>query len=404
MEAVAAGEDIAQSNFDRTMTIEQDVHWRYDNRVIRYTLGLPSNFDHDTIVAWRGQSDLVRAKADKVNQYQATSRVSSATPDELRTAVLSNIPPSIRRRYTQLPSNLPQRVRDLAAEVAGGEPTPYDQARAIERFLRQYEYSLDVELPPEGADPVDFFLFDLQKGYCDYYASSMVVLARSLGIPARLATGFLAQTPDEDGLQTIRQINAHSWAEIYFPDYGWVEFEPTAPFISPHDPQFAPATSAAGEEQETAYPEETTPIPEREPRRPIPWSRLGWLALLAAAIAAIYLYWRRRPKINNDVEMAYYHLQQNAGHLGHPLPSSQTPEEFSNELLQRLAVYENRPRLAKLVETVRKPIRQLTNLFNKQQYSRDPVSDPQTAVSLWQRIRRPLWLLRLAKRFYRFRQ
>ena len=397
IDLVPAGEQILPLDGDQTMVIEQDVHWRYDNRIIRYTLGLPLTFDHDVVVSWRGQTDFVRARADNVNQYQARSRASAAGPDELRTAVLSDVPPAVRRRYTQLPSNLPQRVRDLAVEVAGSEPTPYDQARAIERFLRQYEYSLDVELPPEGADPVDFFLFDLQKGYCDYYATSMVVMARSLGLPARLATGFLAQAPDEQGVQTIRQIDSHSWAEVYFADYGWVEFEPTAPFISPHDPQFAPAPSGEAD-QEQVLPEETTPIPEREARRPFPWTRLGWLAILAAAVSGVFFWWRRRPKISSDIDRAYYHLQQNAGRLGHPLPASQTPEEFSDELLQRLETYAARPRLARLVETVHQPIRQLTDLFNKRQYSPGPVSDPQTAVSLWQKIRRPLWLLRLAKR------
>ena len=397
LEVVPAGDSIPLPPVKSSMVIEQDVHWRYDNRVIRYTLGLPLAFDHDIVAAWRGQSDLVRTKAETVNQYQASSRISTATPDELRNAALSDVPPLITYRYTQLPADLPQRVHDLALEVAEGTSNPYDQARAVERFLRQYDYSLEVELPPEGVDPVDFFLFDLQKGYCDYYASSMVVLARSLGLPARLATGFLAQSPDETGEQTIRQIDAHSWAEVYFAGYGWVEFEPTAPFLSPHDP-LAQAVPGADEEQEPAFPQETTPIPEREPRRPFPWSRFGWLALLVVAIGTAYFWWSRRPKVANEVEWAYYHLQQNAGHLGHPLPTSQTPVEFSDDLLQRLKRYNGRPRLAKLVQTVGHPIRQLTNMFNLQQYSDQPPPEPQTAVSLWRRLRRPLWLLRLAKR------
>ena len=105
--------------------------------------------------------------------------------------------------------------------------------RALERFLQQYPYSLDPTiLPPAGADPVDHFLFELKQGYCDYYASAMVVLARTVGLPARFASGYAVQPADEAGRQTIYRINAHSWAEIYFAGFGWIEFEPTAGFAA----------------------------------------------------------------------------------------------------------------------------------------------------------------------------
>jgi transglutaminase-like putative cysteine protease len=109
--------------------------------------------------------------------------------------------------------------------------------------LRQYPYSLEVTGPPPNVDPVAYFLFELQAGYCDYYASAMVVMARSLGLPARMGVGYLAQPADEAGVQTIRQLHGHSWAEIYFAGVGWVEFEPTGSFDSPRD---ARGTSAAG--------------------------------------------------------------------------------------------------------------------------------------------------------------
>ena len=100
-------------------------------------------------------------------------------------------------RYTTLPDSVPQRVRDLAQEIAGSQTNPYDQARAIEQFLRQYPYSLEVQTPPREVDPVDHFLFEQRAGYCDFYASAMVVLARAVGLPARLAVGYLAQPEDE---------------------------------------------------------------------------------------------------------------------------------------------------------------------------------------------------------------
>ena len=87
-------------------------------------------------------------------------------------------PQQIRQYYLQLPDDLPARVRNLAFEITVNQTNPYDQAAAIETYLRQYPYTLDVPAPPAGRDQADFFLFDLQQGYCDYYATTMVVLAR----------------------------------------------------------------------------------------------------------------------------------------------------------------------------------------------------------------------------------
>ncbi|MDX1414246.1 MAG: transglutaminase-like domain-containing protein [Candidatus Promineifilaceae bacterium] len=397
IENFAAGEELPLPLIREPLIIRQDVQWRYDNRVIRYSLGLPLSFDHDTTAAFRDQNDFVRARASSGHQYEVISRVSAAAAEDLRSSPLSAVPPQIKNRYTQLPANLPQRIRDLAQDVAGDEPTPYDQARAIERFLRQYEYSLDVPMPPEEVDPVDFFLFDLQAGYCDYYASSMVVMARSLGLPARLATGFLAQAADENDVQTVRQIDAHSWAEVYFPGYGWVEFEPTAPFISPHDPQFAANSLGTAADQEPDPPEDTPPIPAREPQQPVPWSRLVWIALLVIFAGAAVFWWSRQPKIANEIDRAYYRLQKNASHLGHPLIPSQTPAEFSADFLYRLESFNERPRLARMVDALKTPLNRLTDLVNRRQYSDHP-PDSKTADFLWKRMRRPLWLLRLARR------
>ena len=109
---------------------------------------------------------------------------------------------------------MPPRVAALAQEVTAAAATPYDQALALEAFLRQYPYDLGIPAPPPEVDVADFFLFELQRGYCDYYATAMAVLARTLGLPARLASGYAAAAPDEDGVQTIRQNLAHSWPEI----------------------------------------------------------------------------------------------------------------------------------------------------------------------------------------------
>src|SRR5437773_1011917 len=119
-------------------------------------------------------------------------------------------------------------IEALAREVTSGESTPYGRARAIEQHLRRsYQYSLDVGTTV-SADPVDDFLFTRKTGYCEHYATAMVVLLRALGIPARLVTGFLPGLWNDFGnYYTIRQQDAHAWVEVYFPRSGWVTFDPT---------------------------------------------------------------------------------------------------------------------------------------------------------------------------------
>lgn len=396
-----AGEPMPLPAVDEVAIIEQEVNWRFDNRVIRYTLGLPVSFDQPTTTFWRGQTDFVRAASADTPRYNAVSRISTATPDQLRQITIDDIHPAYIIRYARLPDDLPDRIADLAREVTDQAQTPYDQALALERFLRQYDYSLDVVLPPDGVDPVDFFLFDLQQGYCDYYASAMVVMARTLGLPARVATGFLAQPPDEEGVQIVRQINAHSWAEIYFGPYGWVEFEPTAAFITTQDPLYADTSFYADQYRDSPTEMQSVPIPERSPQRQWPWPMILMLAAGMVAIGSFLVWYLRRPRPEDEVQWAYDRLQTNAGRLGQSLPASQTPHEFTADLLRHLDQIGRGPRLRGLVERIWAPITRLTNLFVQQQYSNKPVDNPKRAVSLWRRIRRPLWVLWISKHLRR---
>lgn len=140
-----------------------------------------------------------------------------------------NYPNWIKERYLQLPSRLPRRLYDLAEQITRGARDPYAKASAIESYLRNYPYSLMVSPPPEDQDVVDYFLFDAQEGYCDYFSTAMIVLSRAVGLPARLVVGYSSGNFDSDrGIYEVTQADAHSWVEIYFPDNGWVEFEPTS--------------------------------------------------------------------------------------------------------------------------------------------------------------------------------
>jgi transglutaminase-like putative cysteine protease len=183
--------------------------------------------------------------------------------------------------YLQLPESLPQRVKDLSADLTDNEDNMYDKAIAIEDYLGSSDYSYDtndVAIPSEEEDYVDQFLFETKLGYCDNFSSSMVVLLRSSGIPARWVKGYTsgdyAQTVDG----TIRRYevsnnNAHSWVEAYFPGQGWVTFEPTKGFTNPavfteegssdSDPA---ATDPSSEEPQPEEPVQQEQQPKEQPQ------------------------------------------------------------------------------------------------------------------------------------------
>lgn len=382
-------------------TFIQSVYWQHDERLIRYTIGLPIRFDQATTVYWRGLNDLARVRGPG-NTYQVTSRLTTAPAAALRQAALADVPPALLARYTALPPNFPDAVSELAREVAASHNNPYDQARALEIFLRQYPYSLAVPSPPPDVDPVSYFLFELQAGYCDYYASSMVVMARSLGLPARLAVGYLAQPPDDNGVQTIRQVNGHSWAEIYFAGYGWVEFEPTAAFTSPRDtPASALAPGNGGSAYEppftdTAY--TPPPIPAPAPTRPFPWF---WLWLLLPLAGALGWWWRRRQaerrRRADGVLWVYGRVQQNAQKLGQPPAPSQTPQEFSAGFLAWLEAAAPGWRWAPKPESLRPPLQQITELYNRRRYAGQVGGGQEEAWRVWQKLKRPLRRLRFTR-------
>ena len=160
------------------------------------------------------------------NTYTVVSNYASVTERALNEANIV-YPSWITERYLQLPEDFSPQVQILAAELTADHETAYQQAKAVERFLREIPYNEQIEAPPAGVDPVEYFLFDIQEGYCDYYASSMVTMLRSQGIPSRAVSGY-AEGTREEGITSITEQDAHTWVEVYFPEYGWIEFEPTA--------------------------------------------------------------------------------------------------------------------------------------------------------------------------------
>ncbi|SET39883.1 protein of unknown function [Oceanobacillus limi] len=166
--------------------------------------------------------------------------------------------------YTQLPSDLPERVNELADEITESFDSQYDKVKAVESYFARngFEYQTsNVPTPGEEQDYVDQFLFDSKIGYCDNFSTSMVVLLRSLDIPARWVKGFTSGEPmeesfDGDSSYTMYEVtnsNAHSWVEVYFEEIGWVPFEPTQGFTNLTD--FYTETDSDSERDELEAPE-----------------------------------------------------------------------------------------------------------------------------------------------------
>ncbi len=197
-------------------------------------------------------------------QYIVRSAIDSMTTTELMEAGTS-YPQWVLDEYLQLPSTITSRTRELAKDIASGFSNPYDIANAITNYLRNnIEYNQSISQPPPNQERIDWFLFDYQKGFCNYYASAEVILLRSLGIPARMGVGFaqgereippILQQPgssispnitkeqiSETSSYIVRQKDAHAWPEVYFPGFGWIIFEPTVsqpPLYRPSGETFA---------------------------------------------------------------------------------------------------------------------------------------------------------------------
>lgn len=164
-------------------------------------------------------------------QYTVFSIPNQLKPVDKQATALQ-YPPRITSRFLQLPP-LSSRVSAFSRAVTTDAPTPYEKALAIKwHLLGNYRYSLDVGRDVSDS-PVEDFLFDRKTGYCEHYATAMVLMLRSLGIPARLVTGFLAGEWNDFGhYYTVRQQDAHAWVEVYFPRSGWIIFDPTPSLVA----------------------------------------------------------------------------------------------------------------------------------------------------------------------------
>ena len=161
------------------------------------------------------------------DQYLVRAMLENPTQKELR-ASGSDYPAWVKEHYLPIPASLAVEYKQLAEQITTGSTNNYDKAEAVTDYLRQnITYSDTIPVPPEGVEPMIWFLFSQKSGFCNYYASAEVLLLRSVGIPARLVVGFAQGQSSEPKSYTIRGQDAHAWPEVFFPGIGWVQFEPT---------------------------------------------------------------------------------------------------------------------------------------------------------------------------------
>lgn len=273
-------------------------------------------------LSWRSEdSELLWDSGGSTRSYPQTYVVTSEVPvvpfQELSTQTYEQLygGSDIDEQYLQLPDNFPERVSALAEEITAGAQTPYEKAMLLQQYLQQtfpYTNQPDVSRA-RSKDMVESFLFEIMEGYCDYYSTALVTMARSLDIPARWVKGYApgeqAEIPDNLALQqgggllnnnyTITNADAHSWAEIYFGDYGWVPVEATPGFNVPVLTQTEEDNVAEPEvqEEEQAEPEQeaANTAAGNEGYHPGVWVVTGAAVILL--LWSGFLLWQRRMRL-----------------------------------------------------------------------------------------------------------
>lgn len=278
----------------------------------------------------------------KQKTYQITADVPVEPTSDQLMAAGNGYPVNITDRYLQLPANFPSRVSDLATSLTSNLNNAYAKALAIQYYLSKIPYSLDIQAPPPGADGVEYFLFTQKSGYCVYFASAMAVMLRSVGVPARMVVGFApGQYDKQEQRFLIRDRDYHAWTQVYFPDYGWVTFDPT-----PSASTDLAAGSSSGAGSNNPYDQYyyfdpglyqppavgvTAPPPQQGSYVGYIISPIAVFILLMIFLAWFWLY--RRPGSNSSL---YPRMVVLASAAGLRPRSSQTVLEFADQLSQAL--------------------------------------------------------------------
>ncbi len=353
----------------------------------------------------RAYSTSVRAvnRNQAQGTYTTTSYVSIATKDQLRKATTA-YPTIIKTKYLQLPSSVPARVAQLAQTIVAQKSaaTAYDKAEAIETYLRNtYKYSTVVKSAPPGRDPVDYFLFDLKADFCEYFASSMAVLLREVGVPSRVVEGFTAGELDPSNRYAVKELNAHAWVEAYFPAYGWIEFEPT-PSELPFDradntdagttnPDGSPRNPNGREDSSGLQGRDNEPDPgligidDSAPsgvggdlvRQVDPRPGLAVLSLMLIALFVALVRFELRFRGLGAIDSAWGKTRLLGAYAGHAARPSQTPYEYADSM-------------GREIPDVHEPLRTIAHARVQDRYAPEGATDAErdAAAAAWRKVAR----------------
>ena len=347
------------------------------------------------------------------DSYDIGGLETTATGEDLAAAG-TDYPAYISDRYLQLPTTITDRTRTLARQLVldNDAMTPYDMAVVIQNDLRsRIAYTVNPPDPPQNRDAVDFVLFDTQAGYCEYYASAMAVMLRTLDVPARVVTGYFPPDYDASNGYIYREENAHVWVEAYFPGFGWIPFEPTAnraapayaddqasasPSPSPTPPPSvspSPSSSVAASSVPSPSPVPTpSPSPAavaatepNDPGSPIDgpfqWALLAagvLLALLVIAAILLAIFWRRGLGGMSPVSALYAQTLRLGSWLRIRSDATMTPTEYAEQI-------------GRSVPAARHSARTVAEQYTAEQYAPASVApSDQTGRKAWDDLRRSL--------------
>jgi transglutaminase-like putative cysteine protease len=329
--------------------------------------------------------------------YRVSSLLTLVSTSVLQ-ASNSAYPDWVEERYLALPEKLSDRVLGLVLELTGGMEKPYEKALAIETYLRTIPYSLDIPAPDPFVDVVDYFLFDLKKGYCDYYATAMVVMARAAGVPSRLAVGYASGSYDRINRRfVVTEADAHSWVEVYFQGIGWVEFEPTASLPGIQRPAEDPSQLSST----------TIPAPLNRPGLPSLQELMSWGILAFIVIGSFILAWNtleafrlRRLGVEKGFRNIFKQLYHHSRPLTGTIQAGCTPLEFSENLRGKLQAEFLIPGWKENLTVTTSHLNNLTQKYNLVLYSSHALeyTDLKLAWQQWRQLRNRLWLARLGRK------
>jgi hypothetical protein len=332
----------------------------------------------------------------EAGHYRAVSQITTPDTTDLARSTF-DYPGWIAERYLSLPSGLPPRVAELARQITAGIKTPYGRARLLEAYLQAHPYTLDLTSPPPDRDVVDYYLFDLKRGYCDYSATAMAVMARTMHLPSRLVVGYAPGHYDaSSGRTVITEADAHSWPEIYFSGVGWVEFEPTGGFPTQALPVDQTSPSIAESPAQTSW------------LNSLSLSGKAWLIIYGLVLLVLAIWGGQRLRSAHQSSIAsltltYKSLRRFGRRLGAPDWPGMTPSEVGEAVeaqvkqLARPGWWEKKSSAAKGEALL------LAEIYARAIYS--PDTPEKTSVvearRLWQRLRWRFWLVWLQSRFRR---